>query len=86
MEFKNITLEKKEGIARLTINRSPVNVMNQETIEEIISALEALANDEETRVLLIRGSGDKAFCAGVEVGDHAIWLLLRRRQCLVSRR
>jgi enoyl-CoA hydratase/carnithine racemase len=70
MEFKNITLEKKEGITKLTIDRPPVNVMDQETIEEICSALEELAKDEETRVLLIRGSGDRAFCAGVEVGDH----------------
>ncbi len=70
MDYKNITLEKKEGIAKLTINRPPVNVMNQETLGEICNALEELAKDEETRVLLIRGSGDRAFCAGVEVGDH----------------
>ena len=70
MEYKNITLEKKEGITRLTIDRPPVNVMDQVTIEEIISALEELTGDEETRVLLIRGSGERAFCAGVEVGDH----------------
>ena len=70
MEYKNIALEKKEGITKLTIDRPPVNVMDQATIEEIINALEELAKDDETRVLLIRGSGDKAFCAGVEVGDH----------------
>ena len=46
MEYKNITLEKKEGITKLTINRPPVNVMDQETIEEICSALEELANDD----------------------------------------
>ena len=61
MEYKNITLEKKEGITRLTIDRPPVNVMDQVTIEEIISALEELTGDEETRVLLIRGSGERAF-------------------------
>ncbi|MFC1900831.1 enoyl-CoA hydratase/isomerase family protein [Chloroflexota bacterium] len=70
MAYKNIVLEKKEGITKLTINRPPVNVMDQESIEEIISALEELAKDDETRVLLIRGEGDRAFCAGVEVGDH----------------
>jgi enoyl-CoA hydratase/carnithine racemase len=70
MEFKNITLEKNEGIARLTINRPPVNVINQETLEEINAALEELGKDEQAKVLLIRGSGNKAFCAGVEVKDH----------------
>jgi len=70
MEFKNITLEKKEGITRLTINRPPVNVINQEALVEINAALEELGKDEQTKVLLIRGSGNKAFCAGVEVKDH----------------
>ena len=70
MEFQNITVEKKEGIAKLTINRPPVNVMNHDTLVEINAALEELAKDEETKVLLIRGSGNRAFCAGVEVKDH----------------
>jgi enoyl-CoA hydratase/carnithine racemase len=70
MEFHNITLEKREGIAKLTINRPPVNVMNYETLVEINTALEEVRKDEETKVLLIRGDGSKAFCAGVEVKDH----------------
>ena len=70
MEFQNITLEKQEGIAKLTINRPPVNVMNCDTLGEISTALEELAKDEGTKVLLIRGSGNRAFCAGVEVKDH----------------
>jgi len=70
MEFRNINLEKKDGIAKLTINRPPVNVVNYETLMEINAALEALGKDEETKVLLIRGSGSRAFCAGIEVKDH----------------
>jgi len=70
MEYKNIMLERKEGITKLIINRPPVNVMNQATLGEICAALEELAGDEKTSVLLIRGAGEKAFCAGVEVGDH----------------
>ncbi len=70
MEFQNITLEKQEGIAKLTINRPPVNVMNQDTLMEINTALEEVRRDEQTKVLLIRGSGNRAFCAGVEVKDH----------------
>ncbi len=70
MAFKNITLETKSGIARLTINRPPVNVMDFETINEITQALGDVAKDTEAKVLLIRGSGTRAFCAGVEVKDH----------------
>jgi cyclohexa-1,5-dienecarbonyl-CoA hydratase len=70
MEFKNIILEKTSGIARLTINRPPVNVINFETLKEINAALEKLAGDSDARVVLIRGSGNRAFCAGIEVKDH----------------
>lgn len=70
MEFKNITLEKKNGITRLIVSRPPVNVINFETLGEINHALTELANDKDTRVLLIRGAGSRAFCAGIEVKDH----------------
>ena len=70
MAFQNIIVEKQGGIARLTINRPPVNVVNYDTLMEINAALEALGKDEETKVLLIRGSGSRAFCAGIEVKDH----------------
>jgi enoyl-CoA hydratase/carnithine racemase len=70
MEFQNITLEKKDGITKLTINRPPVNVVNYDTLMEINAALEALGKDGETKILLIRGSGNRAFCAGIEVKDH----------------
>jgi cyclohexa-1,5-dienecarbonyl-CoA hydratase len=70
MVYKNIILEKKDGITKLTINRPPVNVVNYEAISEINAALEELKKDEATKVLLIRGAGNKAFCAGVEVKDH----------------
>jgi cyclohexa-1,5-dienecarbonyl-CoA hydratase len=70
MEFKNIAIDKKEGITKLIINRPPVNVINFETLIEINHALTELANDKDTRVLLMRGTGNRAFCAGIEVRDH----------------
>jgi enoyl-CoA hydratase/carnithine racemase len=70
MEYKNIILERNEGITKLTINRPPVNVIDCDTLTEINAALEELTNDDDTKVLLVRGSGNRAFCAGVEVKDH----------------
>jgi cyclohexa-1,5-dienecarbonyl-CoA hydratase len=70
MEYKNIILEKKDGITRLIINRPPVNVINMETLHEINSAIADLTKDEATKVVIIRGNGEKAFCAGIEVKDH----------------
>ena len=70
MEFRNIILDKKEGIATLTINRPPLNVMDYDTLVELNTALEQLAKDDGVKVLLLRGSGNRAFSAGVEVKDH----------------
>ena len=66
--YENIILEKKKGIARLIINRPEVyNALNPETMQEIIDAVEEVERDCEVRVLVIRGSGDKAFIAGADI-------------------
>jgi enoyl-CoA hydratase/carnithine racemase len=70
MEFQNIVVDKKEGMATLKINRPPLNIIDSDTLVEINTALEQLARDDEVKVVLLRGSGNKAFSAGVEVKDH----------------
>ena len=70
MAYQNITLETKDGVARLTLNRPPANVMNYETLVEMNGALDAIGKDPAAKVLLVRGSGNRAFSAGVEVKDH----------------
>jgi cyclohexa-1,5-dienecarbonyl-CoA hydratase len=70
MKFQNIVLDKKEGIATLTLNRPPLNIIDCDMLVELNTALEQLAKDNEVKVMLLRGSGNKAFCAGVEIKDH----------------
>lgn len=70
MAFENILLEKKDGVARITINRPPLNVLNIKTIEEMNEALVALRTDDEVKVVVLTAAGNKAFSAGVEVADH----------------
>ena len=70
MAFKNILLEKKEGVAKITINLPPLNILDIPTLEEMSQALADLKDDDEVKVVAITGSGDKAFSAGVAVGDH----------------
>jgi enoyl-CoA hydratase/carnithine racemase len=70
MAFQLITLEKQAGIGKLTLNRPSTNVMNYEMLVEMNAALTELAKDDSVRVVLIRGSGNRAFSAGVEVKDH----------------
>jgi cyclohexa-1,5-dienecarbonyl-CoA hydratase len=70
MDYKNILLEKKDGVAKLTINKPPLNILDIETLEEMNQALAALRTDDEVKVVVITGAGEKAFSAGVAVGDH----------------
>jgi cyclohexa-1,5-dienecarbonyl-CoA hydratase len=68
-EFENILFERAGGVAKITLDHPPVNIMDIPTMREINAALEALQGDEETKVLVFAAQG-KAFCAGVDVRDH----------------
>ncbi len=68
MEFKNTLYEKKDGMATITINRpQAMNALNEETIPEILSRLQDAEKDENVRVIVITGAGEKAFCAGLDL-------------------
>jgi cyclohexa-1,5-dienecarbonyl-CoA hydratase len=68
--FQNIIFETKGERAFLTINRPPLNILNIAVMEEMNQALNSLAGNKEVKVLVISGSGEKAFSAGVDIADH----------------
>ena len=73
MEFKDILYERKQGIARIIINRPQVyNAFTTNTLKEMSLALEESELDDETRVIVLRGSGDKAFCTGGDFGESQL--------------
>jgi len=64
MEYEDIIYEKKERVARITINRPQrYNACTQNTIHELIDALNQCM-DPEIGVVVLTGIGDKAFCTG----------------------
>jgi cyclohexa-1,5-dienecarbonyl-CoA hydratase len=69
MAYKHIHTELKEGVAYLTLNRAPLNVLNIEMMEEINAYLEELKKESNLKLLVIQAAG-KAFSAGVDVGEH----------------
>ena len=69
-EFKYITYGVADGLATLTLNKPPFNVLDIDMMVEINTALDRLIADQSARVLLIAAAGEKAFSAGVEVADH----------------
>lgn len=70
LEFKNIIYEKDVEVAKLTINRPLFNILNVEALQEIAEALEDVGSDDDIKVLVITGAGEKAFSAGVNIEDH----------------
>ncbi len=71
MEFQYIKFEKQDSVARLVLNKPPLNVLDIAMMREINAALEGLAGDPSTRVLVFEAvEGSKAFSAGVDVSEH----------------
>jgi enoyl-CoA hydratase len=71
--FLNLLYEKRSGIAVITINRPAVrNALNAETIRELGAAFAAVKADDEIRVSILTGAGDKAFAAGADINELAL--------------
>jgi len=69
-DFETIIYEKKNGLAYITLNRpQALNVYNIRMRDELYQALGAIRDDAEVRVALFRGAGDRAFCAGADLGE-----------------
>lgn len=72
MAFENILLEKSEGIATITINRpKQLNALNRRTIKELNEALTDCNSDKQIGVVILTGSGEKAFVAGADIKEFA---------------
>jgi cyclohexa-1,5-dienecarbonyl-CoA hydratase len=67
--MKLVQFASAQGVARLTLNRPPANVLSVEMMEEIVSALEQLEYQRDVKLLVINASG-KYFSAGFELSDH----------------
>ncbi|HZH35390.1 MAG TPA: enoyl-CoA hydratase-related protein [Pyrinomonadaceae bacterium] len=84
--YENILVEKQGAVAVLTINRpDKLNALNQQTHAEGVSALEALANDADVRVVVIKGAGEKSFVAGADISEFAESTPDRQRDVMLSR-
>ena len=72
MNFENILTESNEGLTTITINRpSKLNALNRDTIQELHEAFKIADEDKNTKVIIITGSGDKAFVAGADISEFA---------------
>ena len=72
MNFTNILLGQDQGLAIVTINRpKKLNALNKRTLEELYTALNMFEKDSSIKVIMITGSGEKAFVAGADISEFA---------------
>ena len=71
--FENLILDVQGGIARVTIHRPKVlNALNEATVREIRAAFASLKDDPAVGVVILTGSGEKAFVAGADINELAV--------------
>jgi enoyl-CoA hydratase len=70
MSYQNLLIEVKEKIAVVTINRpDKLNALNAQTMNELKSAFTDLNNNNDVYVVILTGSGEKAFVAGADIKE-----------------
>jgi len=72
MSYNNILVSENDSITTIIINRpKKLNALNRETIQELHDAFSEADSDKDTRVIILTGSGDKAFVAGADISEFA---------------
>jgi enoyl-CoA hydratase/carnithine racemase len=67
--YETILYEVGERVARITLNRPEArNALSDQMIDELLDAFERAKGDGDVRVIVLTGAGDRAFCAGADLG------------------
>ena len=70
MAYETILFQHKNGIVTISFNRpKALNALNTALLKEFSQALDEIAGDEDIRVVILTGSGDKAFVAGADISE-----------------
>ncbi|MEP6938537.1 MAG: enoyl-CoA hydratase-related protein [Rudaea sp.] len=72
MPYRNLLIEDRGAVRRIVIDRpDKLNALNRDTISELHAAFAEARSEESVRVVVLAGSGDKAFVAGADIGELA---------------
>ncbi len=70
MSFQTVLYEKTDGIAWLTLNRPErLNAFNVQMRDDLYQAMSAVRDDPEVLVAVLKGAGERAFCAGADLTE-----------------
>ena len=72
-DWENLLVKKENGVTVITINRPhALNALNMELMKELEACFTAVADDEETDVIILTGAGKKSFIAGADIKEMAV--------------
>lgn len=84
--YESLLVERRDRVAVITINRPEKrNALNIQTRQEGAAVLEELRDDEEVRVVVFTGAGDKAFIAGADIAEFAGRTAITQRDVMTAR-
>ena len=73
MTYENLIVEVRDRVARVTVNRPKVlNALNEKTVREIHAVFSSLRDNPDVGVVILTGSGEKAFVAGADINELAV--------------
>jgi enoyl-CoA hydratase/carnithine racemase len=64
-----VATEQQDKVALVTIDHPPVNALSAALLEELEHELDRLDGDADTRAIVLRGAGDRAFVAGADISE-----------------
>ena len=72
MSYETLLIDKSEGIGTITLNRPEVlNAMSTILFREMNDAVSEMEADEQIKVIILTGAGDRAFTAGADIHEMA---------------
>jgi enoyl-CoA hydratase/carnithine racemase len=72
VELSTVLYETREAVATITLNRPERrNAMNGQMLRDLLAAFDEARRDSAVRTVLLTGAGDRAFCAGADLGGIA---------------
>ncbi|MDO3380295.1 enoyl-CoA hydratase-related protein [Geoalkalibacter halelectricus] len=81
MEFRSLLFEASEGVATLTVNRpKALNALNEATLKELQCCFAGIQDNQEIKVVILTGAGEKAFVAGADIAAMQAFDALAARE------